>query len=102
MKESILKGDFIGLANNLRMGWEAKKRMADVISNKKIDDIYNLIMNNGAYAAKISGAGGGGYMMILCNPNKRTQLINLLENTGDGKTVLCEFTDSGTQGWTIY
>jgi len=101
MKEAILKGDFDGLANCLRAGWEAKKKMANCITNNNIEILYNTIIGNGGKAAKISGAGGGGFMMILCDPVTRYSLTKILENT-DGKVVTCEFTDVGTQGWTVY
>ena len=101
MKEAILKGDFVGFAKSLRSGWDAKKRMSNAITNSSIDTIHDLALKNGGYAAKISGAGGGGFMMILCDPKKRYGLIEILEKT-DGKVVSCCITEKGAQGWTIY
>ena len=101
MKEYILKGDFDGFAESLKKGWEAKKSVASVISNPKIDKIYDFIMENGGKAAKISGAGGGGFMMIICDPVKRFELVEKLK-TKKGKVVLASFTEKGTQSWTIY
>ena len=79
MKECILKGDFDGFAESLKKGWEAKKSVASVISNPEIDEIYDFIMENGGKAAKISGAGGGGFMMIVCDPVKRFELVEKLK-----------------------
>lgn len=101
MKECILKGDFDGFAKCLNDGWESKKRTSTVITNNNIEAMYNFIMSNGGKAGKISGAGGGGFMMIICDPVKRHQLIKALEKT-DGKVILTSFTDKGTQAWTIY
>jgi D-glycero-D-manno-heptose 1-phosphate kinase len=101
MKECILKGDFDGFAESLRKGWEAKKSVASVISNPEIDEIYDFIMENGGKAAKISGAGGGGFMMIICDPVKRFELVEKLK-TKKGKVVLTSFTEKGTQSWTLY
>jgi D-glycero-alpha-D-manno-heptose-7-phosphate kinase len=101
MKESILKGDFEGFANCLLQGWDAKKRTSSVISNNEIDRIYDIIMQNGGKAAKISGAGGGGFFMIICDPLKRCQLINALNKT-DGEVMITSFTERGTQAWTLY
>ena len=101
MKECILKGDFDGFAESLRKGWEAKKSVASVISNPEIDEIYDFIMENGGKAAKISGSGGGGFMMIICDPVKRFELVEKLK-TKKGKVVLTSFTEKGTQSWTLY
>jgi len=101
MKECILKGDFDGFAESLKKGWEAKKSVASVISNPEIDEIYDFIMENGGKAAKISGAGGGGFMMIVCDPVKRFELVEKLK-TKKGKVILASFTEKGTQSWTIY
>ena len=101
MKEAILKGDFDGFADCLRAGWEAKKKTSSVISNPQIDRMYEYVMANGGKAAKISGAGGGGFMMIVCDPVKRFELVEKLKNT-DGKVMVTGFTELGTQAWTLY
>lgn len=100
MKEAILRGEFNKFAECLKIGWEAKKKTASVISNLNIEESYNLIMNNGGIAAKVSGAGGGGFMMIYCDPTKRTHLINVLNKTS-GKVMEIQLTDAGSEGWII-
>jgi len=101
MKECVLKGDFDGFAECLRRGWEAKKKTASVISNVEIEEMYNYIMENGGKAAKISGAGGGGFMMIICDPKRRYELVEKLKQT-KGKVMIASFTEKGTQAWTLY
>lgn len=101
MKECILTGDFDGFAECLRTGWEAKKRIASVISNPQIDNLYTYIMENGGKAAKISGAGGGGFMMIVCDPTHRYSLMQKLRKMG-GQVFPVSFTEWGTQAWTLY
>lgn len=102
MKEAVLKGDFKGIADSLHQNWLAKKQTASVISNPHIEETYNYIMKNGGIAAKISGAGGGGFMMIWCDPKDRYSLIKALKNRQEGKTKIINFVDYGTQAWTIY
>lgn len=102
MKESVLKGDFNGIADCLKTGWESKKKTSSVISNQQIDDVYEALMKNGAKAAKISGAGGGGFMMILCEPHKRYELAQMLKCRGEGTVSIVNFTDKGTEAWTLY
>lgn len=100
MKEAVLRGEFDKFAECLKVGWEAKKKTASVISNPNIEESYNLIMENGGLAAKVSGAGGGGFMMIYCDPIRRTNLINILNKT-NGKVMEVQFTDAGSEGWII-
>lgn len=101
MKECILKADFEGLARCLLHSWESKKKTSAVITNPKIEEVYQLVMKNGGKAAKISGAGGGGFMMIICDPPKRHTLESILKET-DGKVIRSGFTEKGTEAWTIY
>lgn len=97
-KECILKGDFSELARCFQQGWEAKKKTSSAISSPKIEEVYRFIMEHGGTAAKISGAGGGGFMMILCDPTRRYGLMQALHRLG-GFATRVSFTDRGTQGW---
>jgi D-glycero-alpha-D-manno-heptose-7-phosphate kinase len=101
MKEALLKGDFRGFSSGLNKGWLAKRNIAESISNSAIDELYQYTIDNGAESAKISGAGGGGFMMVFCNPKKRIQLIGALKEKG-GVVLTPSFTEIGTQAWTIY
>lgn len=101
MKNSILRGDFEELAVCLRNGWESKKKISSYITNQSIDNIYNFIMDNGGKAAKVSGAGGGGFMMIICDPKDRYGIVKKLQKT-DGNVMLVQFTEKGAQSWTLY
>jgi D-glycero-alpha-D-manno-heptose-7-phosphate kinase len=100
MKEALLKGDVDGIAIELRNGWEAKKKTASVISNAQIDEIYQVAIDNGARAGKISGAGGGGFMMFIVDPLRKVDVINALSKY-DGKVQIVEFVDKGTKGWYV-
>jgi D-glycero-alpha-D-manno-heptose-7-phosphate kinase len=101
MKEALLKGDFASFSRCLLNGWAAKKNAAASISNSFLDGIYQYAMDNGAESAKISGAGGGGFMMIYCNPCNRVSLIRALKKK-EGMVITPSFTEIGTQAWTIY
>lgn len=101
MKNSILKGDFLGLADCLKQGWESKKKMTSSITNSLIEDMYKYIMENGAKAAKVSGAGGGGFIMIICDPKDRYSLVEKLKQK-DGEVMCVQFTEKGAQAWTLY
>jgi len=101
MKETILKGDMKLFAKTLGKSWEAKKKMALSISNKMIDDVYTKAMEAGAYAGKVSGAGGGGFMMFVVEPTKRLDVIKTLNEEG-GSVMNFHFVKDGTKGWKIY
>lgn len=101
MKNALLIGDFNALAECLNKGWASKKKTSSIISNDSIDHIYEYIMSNGGKAAKISGAGGGGFMMILSDPTERYSLIQKL-NEMEGKVFVPKFTEGGAQAWTLY
>lgn len=101
MKENLLKGDFNGLVESMEAGWAAKKRMARSISNPLIEESYALAKQAGMRAGKISGAGGGGFMMMLVDPVRRMDVIRVLSTT-QGQVYNCHFTEIGTQGWKIY
>jgi D-glycero-alpha-D-manno-heptose-7-phosphate kinase len=101
MKECLLKGDFDGLVESMNAGWQAKKRMASSISNLQIEASYELARQAGMRAGKISGAGGGGFMMLLVDPVRRMDVIRALQSTA-GQIYNCHFTEIGTQGWKIH
>src|SRR5690606_37531896 len=63
----------------LQDGWEIKKIMGSRISSSKIDEWYERGMRAGAYGGKIIGAGGGGFMMFICPPEKQEKLKNELK-----------------------
>jgi D-glycero-alpha-D-manno-heptose-7-phosphate kinase len=98
MKECLLKGDFEGIVESMRAGWENKKRSARSVSNAHIDEIYDAAVAAGARAGKVSGAGGGGFMMFYVRPERRLDVIRAL-NRFDGQVSYCHFTENGTQSW---
>ena len=100
MKECVLRGDLRGLESTMQAGWEAKKRMAAGITNPLIDRMEQVAFANGARAAKVSGAGGGGFMMFLCDPECRIGLVRSLLAQG-GSTLDFHFTQQGASSWRI-
>jgi D-glycero-alpha-D-manno-heptose-7-phosphate kinase len=100
MKKSLLVGNIDGIINQIRIGWEAKKKTSSLISNTHLNSIYNYALSNGALAGKISGAGGGGFFMFFVNPINRSKLISSLSKL-DGKVQSFEFVEKGALGWYI-
>jgi D-glycero-alpha-D-manno-heptose-7-phosphate kinase len=100
MKESLLKGNFDDFSHSMRVGWEDKKRSASSVSNQHIDEIYDSAMSAGSLAGKVSGAGGGGFMLFIVPPEKR---MNLMRELGKfrGQLSNCHFTKRGAESWSI-
>lgn len=98
MKEAILKGDFDAFAESMRTGWDSKKRMANSITNASIDSIYDAAIKAGAQAGKVSGAGGGGFMMFFADPSRTPEIMRTL-SAFNGQVSTCNFTDCGAQSW---
>jgi D-glycero-alpha-D-manno-heptose-7-phosphate kinase len=101
MKEALLKGDVKLLAATMNHSWVAKKKMAASISNKLIDSACEKAINAGAYSAKVSGAGGGGFIIFVVDPAKRSRVVNALNSLG-GNVVNFHFVKNGVKGWKIY
>lgn len=98
MKEALLKGNLVAIGEILNYGWQQKKNMADGITTPLIDEIYESALDAGATGGKISGAGGGGFMVFYCPANTRYAVINRL-NSFEGKTLNVTFTGIGATSW---
>jgi D-glycero-alpha-D-manno-heptose-7-phosphate kinase len=70
ISDAISKGNLRRFGELLDVHWQSKKRLAEGISNPQIDAWYELAKQNGAIGGKISGAGGGGFLMLYCEENK--------------------------------
>ena len=97
-KESLLKGDFSGIVETFRKGWELKKNTAASVSNAYLNKIHEKAIHSGALAGKVSGAGGGGFMIFLVPIEKRMNVIKELEEF-KGVIYNCHFSNNGCQAW---
>jgi len=100
MKEALLKGRLNEIGEILDFGFRQKRLMAHNISNNSIEDIYNGAKKAGAMGGKISGAGGGGFMIFYCPANTRYKVIETLESFG-GYCENYQFTKHGLTTWTV-
>ena len=74
--------------------------MAHNISNNEIENLYKIAKDAGATGGKISGAGGGGFMIFYCPANTRYQVMKALENS-NGAFHDYTFVKHGLQTWTV-
>jgi D-glycero-alpha-D-manno-heptose-7-phosphate kinase len=99
MKGALLQGDIPGIAAILEQSWQAKKRTSRIVSNAQIERIFELALTNGAMAGKVSGAGGGGFMMFVTSPEARQGLLGTLRDAGLVAEAV-RFVDKGCETWT--
>jgi D-glycero-alpha-D-manno-heptose-7-phosphate kinase len=100
MKEAILKNRLDEVGELLDFGWQYKKKMAEGITNPLIEEIYETAKKAGALGGKISGAGGGGFMVLYCPNNTRYRVIEALQKFG-GEFRRYQFTNTGVETWRI-
>ena len=100
MKQALLRGDIARMAAVLDHSWTAKKQTAGGISTGKIEALHAVAMQAGALAGKVSGAGGGGFMMFLVPPEKRLDLLKALRAAG-GDSEGVKLTAVGAESWTM-
>ncbi len=81
IRDAISKGNLRRFGELLDVHWQSKKRLSEGISNPQIDAWYELAKQNGAIGGKISGAGGGGFLMLYCEENK-TRLRQAMHAAG--------------------
>lgn len=98
MKDLILMENVEGLAQILRDAWENKKKTSSIVSNKELEETINYAMENGAEAVKVSGAGGGGFLMLYVNPMNRQKLIDAMKKLS-GVVYPVKFVKSGVESW---
>lgn len=99
MKETLLKGELNKIGEILDYGFQQKRQMAKNISNTFIEEIYEAARKAGASGGKISGAGGGGFMIFYCPGNSRYEVIKTLTNFG-GTSRPYQFVKHGLTTWT--
>src|SRR5436190_13804562 len=100
MKEALLRGKLDEIGVILNYGFEQKRNMAANISNSGIEEVYAAAKAAGATGGKISGAGGGGFMIFYCPGNTRHTVIKTLNSFG-GQVRDYSFTKYGLTTWSI-
>jgi D-glycero-alpha-D-manno-heptose-7-phosphate kinase len=100
MKEALLKGRLHQIGEVLDFGFLQKRQMADGISNSMMEEIYEAAKKAGATGGKISGAGGGGFMIFYCPDNSKYAVMEVLQKFG-GHCKPYQFVDHGLMTWTI-
>lgn len=96
MKAALLAGELNEFGLLLHKGWETKKRLSSKISNSRIDEMYEAARQNGAIGGKITGAGGGGFLLLVCQKQHQQSVRDSLEGMG-AREMGFEFDSQGAQ-----
>jgi len=81
ISHAISKGNLRRFGELLDVHWQTKKRLSEEITNPQIDAWYELAKQKGAIGGKISGAGGGGFLMLYCE-GKKAQVREAMREAG--------------------
>jgi D-glycero-alpha-D-manno-heptose-7-phosphate kinase len=82
MKEALLCGNLEHFGHLLDDAWQAKKRVSQRISNPRIDGFYAVARQHGAVGGKITGAGGGGFLLLYAETARQAAVRAALQAEG--------------------
>lgn len=101
MKNALLSRQLDEFGDLLHSAWESKKSLSPKISNDTIDEMYEAARKSGALGGKITGAGGGGYMLLYCQFEKKHKVAEALRKLGALPTEFA-FESRGLQTWRMH
>jgi len=78
MRAALLANDWVEVAATMRAAYPVRKRLAPGITTPQMDMLVEKALANGAEAAKVCGAGGGGCIAFLCAPNRKSEVERAL------------------------
>jgi D-glycero-alpha-D-manno-heptose-7-phosphate kinase len=100
MKNALLRRKLDEFGDLLHHEWENKKKMSHKISTPHLDEMYEAARQTGAIGGKITGAGGGGYMLLYCRFDKKHKVAERLKELGCVITDFA-FEPFGLQTWRV-
>jgi D-glycero-alpha-D-manno-heptose-7-phosphate kinase len=98
MKTALLRGELPEFGGLLGEAWKQKKRMSPLIATEFIEDAYDAAMRAGALGGKVTGAGGGGYILFYCDFAKKHRVAEALTRMG-GVVTDFAFEPKGLTTW---
>ena len=93
-KKILESGNVDDFGRLLNTSWEEKKNLSNLITNNKIDELYNEAINYGALGGKLLGAGGGGFLLMYMKKEKAKKFFRRHKNI---LNVPFNFTRDGSQ-----
>ncbi len=99
MKEALLFGELDRIGEIFDFGWQAKKNLAEGVTNPHLDALYAAALSAGATGGKVSGAGGGGFMVLYCPGSTCHRVRREIERGFGGQFKRYQFTGEGQFAW---
>jgi D-glycero-alpha-D-manno-heptose-7-phosphate kinase len=96
VRQALEDGRLRRVGEILHESWQRKKQLARGVSNERIDRLYQLALEHGAVGGKLAGAGGGGFLLLYCEPEQQPAVTRVLESEGLGRLGF-HFDDGGAQ-----
>jgi len=100
MKNSLLLGKLSEFGKLLDQGWLHKKKFSPMITSQLIDKLYAIAIESGALGGKLLGAGGGGFLFVFCDINKKQNVAKSLVQ-GGGQIMDFSLEFQGLQSWVV-
>jgi len=100
MKRHLLRNELDDFGQMLHEGWMHKRTLASAITTPGIDRLYEIAREHGAQGGKLLGAGGGGYLLLFCEFDRKHIVAEKLEQAG-GQLVEFGFEKDGAQSWEV-
>lgn len=97
MRRCLIKGEVKEMGELLRLSWEEKKKLPGV-TNPEIDALNAACISGGAYGGKLCGAGGGGFMFVVCDVADRMKVMKAMAGVGS-HVVNFDFDFEGMVSW---
>lgn len=79
-RESLCAGQIDEIGNLMHESWQLKKQLANGISNGELEESYEKAISAGAYGGKVTGAGGGGFLLVYCPLEKHESVRSALSH----------------------
>ena len=101
MYSSLKQSNITSFGELLNKGWESKKKFSYGVSSKKIDKIYDSAIKHGAIGGKLTGAGGGGHLLLYADTTKHKKIIQQMTKSGLTQ-IKFKFTNEGAKVSNLY
>ena len=82
LRDALQRGELHQFGKLLHEGWQAKRRVSARISTPRIDELYGLALQHGAVGGKITGAGGGGFLLLYCEAEHQPAVRDAMHRVG--------------------
>lgn len=98
MKSALLRGKLGEFGELLGEAWREKQKLSPMIATPRIQQAFEIALSNGAISGKVTGAGGGGYILFYCDFKKKHRVADALEEFGVTPTEF-SFEPRGLTTW---